>query len=543
MTFLGAIVACTAGATFSQSITDPRLNVGPKAKATGEHVMVATQLPIVTETALEVLRQGGNAVDAMVTAVFLQHVVDYHQVSHFGAMSAIYYEASTGRYYALSAVSERPKSAAGETTRVAIAGVVRGLEALSQRFGTRPWASYFGPAIAAAEEGVLMTSFMYGVNFSKFEAGDLSANDDAVREFFMPDGHLVPVGQRWKMPALAEHLKKVASEGADYVYTGPWAEKFVAAVTARGGKISREDMAAYRPRWEEPTRFTYRGHEIIGSPPPDTGGLEVSANLNVLANLDLPGRGHYAQSAETLELMVRTLARVSQEIRSGLRDPLNYHVPSDLWLSKEYGRFTAQYVLATRPKVSLAPSQAPETPAPAGELGSNHNVIVDAEGNWISLLHTGHGGAPGVLIDGVDATEGSSALAESVGPGRRIILPITSILLAKKGRPWLAMGTPGNPPQPVTQVLVNLLDFGMDPEAAVEAPRFWATANPYPEVRIESRIDPEVRRGIKDRGIKLTDIGPYNWHTGSMQIVWRDAGTGTIHGVTDSRRLGCVKGY
>jgi gamma-glutamyltranspeptidase/glutathione hydrolase len=526
----------------SQSITDPGLNPGPKAKAAGERVMVATQLPVVTDTALEVLRSGGNAVDAMVTAVFLQHVVDYHQVSHFGAMSAVYYEASTGKYYALSAVSERPESAPGDS-KVAIAGVVRGLEALSKRFGTRPWESYLEPAIAAAEEGVLMTSFMYGINFAKFEAGDLSANDDAVREFFMPGGHLVPVGQRWKMPALAEHLRKVASEGADYVYQGPWAGKFVEAVRARGGKITREDMAGYRPRWEEPTRFTYRGHEIIGSPPPDTGGLEVSANLNVLQNLDLSSKGHYAQSPETLELMVRTLARVGQEIRSGLRDPENHHVPSDLWLSREYGQLTAKYVLSTLPKVSLSGSAAAETPGEPGDYGSNHNVIVDAEGNWISLLHTGHGGAPGVLIDGVDATEGSSARAETVGPGRRIILPITSILLATNGKPWLAMGTPGNPPQPVTQVLINLLDFGMEPEAAVEAPRFWASADPYPTVRIESRIAPDVRAGMKERGIQLTDIGPYNWHTGSMQIVWRDPATGNLQGVTDPRRLGRVAGY
>ncbi len=203
---------------------DPRLNQGPKKEAVGEKVMVSTQLPIVTEAALKVLREGGNAVDAMITAVFLQHVNDFHQVSHFGTMSAIYYENSTGKFHVISAVSERPlrkPGKRGDPSKVAIGGVVKGLEALAKRFGTKPWASYLEAAIASAEQGVIVTSFMYGINYALFERSDLIKNKEA-REFYMPDGFLVPVGKRWKMPKLAEHLKKVASEGADYMYTGAW---------------------------------------------------------------------------------------------------------------------------------------------------------------------------------------------------------------------------------------------------------------------------------------------------------------------------------
>ncbi len=533
---------------------DPRLNQGPKSEAVGDKVMVSTQLPIVTAGALQVLRDGGNAVDAMITAVFLQHVNDIHQVSVFGSMSALYYDAATAKYYALSAVAERPLSHRGERgdpSKVAVGGTVRGLEALWKRFGSRSWASYLEPAIASAEQGALVTSFMYGVNYTRFEEEGL-ADYEGARELYMPNGFLVPVGHLWKMPAMAETLQQVASQGADYLYTGAWGQKFVEEANRLGGRVSMEDMGDYQARWEEPVRFVYRGHEIIGSPPPDTGGLVVGYNLNILENFDLKAAGHYTESAETLETMSRVFGRVRRETRGAILDPMNFRIPAHIWLSKDYGKMAAELVRNTmivpgvelsapaREVASLLHRQSEESPTQ--QLGSNHNVIVDAEGNWISLLHTGHGGAPGVHIDGVRAT-GSEARAFTSGPGRRVVLPITGILIARDDKPWLAMGTPGSPPQPVTEVLVNLLDFEMPPQRAVDAPRFWAFRGNEPVVQIESRISEEVREGMARHGIQIKDLGEYNWRTGSMQIIWRDSKTGKLHGVTDPRRLGLAAGF
>ncbi len=535
----------------------PQLNQGPKVEAIGQKVMVSTQLPIVTEAALKVLSDGGNAIDAMITAVFLQHVNDFHQVSHFGAMSAIYYEAATGKYHLLNAVSERPRSdrpdGRGDASKVAIGGVVRGLEALAERFGTRPWASYLEPAIASAEEGVQVTSFMYGINYANWNSDDLIKRNAEARKFYMPDGHLVPVGHRWKMPQLAATLRRVASEGADYLYTGDWARKFVNEATRQGGRVTMEDMSEYRPKWEEPVRFTYRGHEILGSAPPDTGGLVVGYNLNILENFNLKSLGHYTTSAETLAIMAHTFGRVADETRWAIQDPLAFHVPSAVWLSKDYGRMGAEFVRQTMPQTLLkagpADTVAQTGAVPAGradgsdaDMGSNHNVIVDGQGNWMSMLHTGHGGMPGVFIDGVKST-GSSARAYTIGPGRRVVLPITAIMVAKDAKPWLAMGTPGSPPQPVTQVLVSILDFDMHPGEAADAPRFWAFRGGERAIEIESRLPSNVRQGLAQRGIAVRDLGPYNWNTGSMQIVWRDSATGRLHGVTDPRRLGLAAGF
>ncbi len=561
---VGVIAFASAG--IAQDVptepTDPRLNQGPKPEAIGEKVMVATQLPQVSNVAIQVLKDGGNAVDAMVAAVFMQHVNDFHQVSHFGSMSVIGYDAKTDKYWALNAVSERPpadRHEHGDPEKVAIGGVVRGLEAIAERYGsgTMEWSSYLQPAIASAEEGVVVTSFMYGINYSLMERGELVKNPEA-RQAYMANGHLVPVGERWKRPKFAETLRKVASEGADYLYTGAWAKKFVEAANKKGYAVSMQDLAEYEPKWDEPTRFTYRGLEFYGSPPPDTGGLIVGSNLNILENFDLKSMGHYSESPEALEIMIRAFGRVNDETRWVIKDPLNFRIPSELWLSKEYGKMGAKFVENTMllPNVDLAPAidttaalVQPATPLfPAGadgadsaNLGSNHNVIADSQGNWVSMLHTGHGGAPGIFIDGVRAT-GSGARAYTAGPGRRLVLPITGIIVAKDGKPWLAMGTPGSPPQPVTEVLVNIIDYGMNPKDAADAPRFWAFRNDERGVRIESRISDSVRKGMKRRGIKVTDLGDYNWHTGSMQIIWMGE-DGKLHGATDPRRLGTVIGY
>jgi gamma-glutamyltranspeptidase / glutathione hydrolase len=539
---------------------DPLLNQGPKTEAVGDKVMVSTQLPIVTAAALKVLRDGGNAADAFITAVFLQNVVDFHQVELFGAMGGLYYDAASSKYYVFDAYSERPRSdtcgGQGDPLKVAVAGKVRGLEALAKRFGTRPWASYLQPAIAAAEEGVVVTSFMYANNYSLWQSGELIQKNKEAEAVYMPDGHLVGVGLRWKMPKLAETLRKVAAEGADYLYTGAWGQKFVQEARRRGYCVSTENMAEYQVRWEEAVHTTYRGYDIYGEPPPKKGGIQISYNLNILENFDLKKLGAYAQSADTLEIMARALGRVEDDLRYSIADPLNFRMPTQIWLSKDYAKIGADFVRNTtvQPNVNLAPATttaAVDDQSSFGVAGddwtgardeSNHDVIVDAQGNWVSSLHTGHGGAPGILIDGVRAT-GSNFRGQAAGPGRRVSANSTGTIVAKDGKPWLSLGSPGVPPQPVTEVLVNIIDFGMSPAAAVDAPRFFAFRGQDHLLEIESRISPEVRKQLGARGIKVKNLGPYDWNTGSMQVVWRDLTTGKLHGVTDPRRLGLAAGF
>ena len=177
---LAALLASSSTAaaqTKAVDMSDPRINQGPKTVATGDRGMVSTQLLSSTEAALRVLRDGGNAVDAAITAMFHQEVADYHMVFLFGSMSALYYDAKTGKTHALVAIGAHPdpdRNGSKGTEQVVIGGTVRGAAALSKRFGSKPWASLVEPAIREAEEGPLVTSYMYGFNFGMWESGFLS---------------------------------------------------------------------------------------------------------------------------------------------------------------------------------------------------------------------------------------------------------------------------------------------------------------------------------------------------------------------------------
>lgn len=545
--------------------TDTRLIQGPKQVAIGNSAMVSTQTPIVTEAALAVLKDGGNAFDAYITAVLMQIVTEPHMVSHWGIVTGVLYDAKKDEYIAFDGIGGRPlasRSNDGDPDLVTIGGTIKALGDIWERYGSKPWPYYFEPAIDAAEEGVLVTSYMYGILYAAWEnleepwpegVRDILTNPEA-NAFYRPGGFQVPVGHRWKMPELAEHLRVLAKEGADYMYTGAWAEKFVEKSQELGGRVSMEDMREYQVEWREPVRFKYKGYEIVSEPAPNYGGLILGASLNILQHFDLKGMGHYSVSAEALSVMTRVSDRIFYEWMRW-KDPEFFYTPTDAMLSPEYGELMARIVrgLGIRPSTLQASENiaAPETLARSHTLppeltrkvfDSNHNVIADDEGNWITSLHSGHAGIMGYFFDGVEAN-GTDIPKDMLGPGRRVTSPLSSTFVLRDRKPWFALGTPGYPPQPIIEVLVNILEYGMTPAEAINAPRFWQPSDFGMTVRIESRIEDSLRNGMAERGYNLVELAEYDWHFGSMQLVWRDPDTGQLHGVTDPRRLGYAKGY
>ena len=542
-----------------------RAEQGPKAVARSTHAMATSSHPDVTRAILEVLRDGGNAVDAMLTAIPLQHVIEPQMSTLAGGMGGLIYWAETGELIYLDAELDhtldapaarsmaRPSSigvTSGE--RIGVPGTVPGLAAAAARYGTRPWKEYFGPAIDAARDGFTMYSFLYGEMNAAYERIGVHP---ASREKWMPDGFVPPVSDVLRQPLLARTLERLADEGPEYFTVGEWAEAFVAEVNRTGGSITIEEMSGYEPRWSPPVDFSYRGHELRGAPPASTAGILNGMILNVLEHFDLVQMGHYTSSAESLYLIRRAYEQAQLFTTSFVADPRTQDVPVELLLSKDFGRHLASIIRESEPPViaelGARSGAAPGVRAPARSYDphmytdTNHLVIVDEDGNWVSMTHTVYGDTfgTGLTVQGVGVNSGNTFPGVGAGEGRRVITPFPALMAVdENGVPWLSLGSPGLSSRAVALTLINMLGYGMAPYAAVDAPRFQGYGR-YDDLHIESRIPDEVREGLEARGVQVDLSAPYNWHMGSIQLVRRDIGTGELTGVADPRRAGYAAGY
>ena len=555
--------------------TENQASVGPKPVIQGKQAVCSSSHPIVTETMIHVLRDGGNAVDAAVAGSLVQAVVEPHMTNHAGSAAILYWEASTGRAYHLNGHGTlvpdlapfRPIPPIGvrfampdSNPCAAIPGFMPALGELHRRFGSKNWAALCQPALEWARNGHPVSSFEYGVLqeelrfYTYFPSG---------RNFFTPNGFLPEVGQTFATPALALTMRHLAEEGPEYFTLGGWAKHFVAEANHLGWPITLKDMTANPPRWQEPLRYAHREHEIIQFGPPERTGVFTAFVLGVLSNFDLIGMGHYTVSAEALYLMAHALRRAHWEVGL-LYDPQSFDVPVDIWLSKEYQQQVAEIIRHSRPKVDLTNhirlvSGKPALVAsglPTGAAGKPHQPggscelsIVDTQGNWVQMLNTLQGGGiPGFVVDGVPMVGSHVRTSMAVDMsgwftgGGRFRSIIGSTLVLRDSRPWLALGTPGNVYGTIPQVLSNILDYGMDPYDAAVQPRMDPLRDDY-VLEMESRIPVGVVAELVKMGIQLQPLPMYDYNMGSFQMCWRDVKTGQMSSCADPRRAGNADGY
>ncbi|MGD8328739.1 MAG: gamma-glutamyltransferase [Acidobacteriota bacterium] len=539
---------------------------GAKPVARAASGMVSTSHPDVTAVALEVLQNGGNAVDAMLTAIPFQHVVEPQMSNLAGGMGGLIYWAETGELIYLDAELDHTSNnpPAGQSygsngvpttsgRRIGVPGTVAGLQAAAERYGTLPWPEYFGPAIDKAAEGFEMYSFLYGEMSAAFER--LGAHE-ATREKWLRNGFVPPVGTVIRQPRLEATLRQLSQQGADYFYRGAWARHFVDEVNRTGGDMTMDDLAAYQVRWVEPVSFRYREYELRGAPPASTAGVLNGMILNILENFDLEAMGHYTESARALAILRAAYDAAESHTTRFIHDPNLAPVPVDLLLSKEYAGHIAELIEASLPagqrtagSVAAAPLLAAEAAAMVGDLygdtDTNHMVIADADGNWVSMTHTVYGDTfgTGLVVDGVGVNSGNTFPGSGQAGSRRVITPFPALMAVDDaGAPWLAIGSPGLSSRAVALVLINYLGYGLAPEAAVDAPRF-SGYGPGTPLQVESRIPETVLDGLGAYGIRVALSAPYNWHMGSIQLVVRDPATGELIGIADPRRGGYAAGY
>ena len=549
---------------------------GPKAVVRGKRAVAASQHPIVTETMLDVLKSGGNAVDAAMAGAITQATVQLDMTNHTGTVTFLYWEANSGKTYQLNSMGTlAPNLAPFHTYPAGLGGVAAGppmacipgfmpgVGAIHGRFGTKPWKSLVEYAIPWAENGHRMDEFTRAVLEYELEGNTFFPS---MRSLYAPNGFTPSVGETWKNPALAKTLRRLADEGPEYFTKGDWAKHFVEAGHQIGWQIKLEDLSSNPPRWGEPMRWEYKGHEVVQLAPPERQGLFCNMVLGILKHLDIASLGHYTESAESLYYMAQAMRRAEFELGL-LHDPEFFGVPLDVWTSDDYHAQLAKILRATRPKPgvdltkhveltsakanlqafgwsSAGPDVKPKTPAGSCEL-----TCVDEQGNWVQMMDTlQSGGIPGIVVDGVPMI-GSHAGFDMVNgiagwlglPGSRMRSVIGNTIVLKNGKPILSMGTPGNVHCTIPQMLSTILDYGKDPYEAAVLPRMLPMRDDY-TVEIETRIPERVLRDLVKLGAKLKPLPPYDFHMGSFQQAWRDPDTGLLNASSDPRRAGMAGG-
>jgi gamma-glutamyltranspeptidase/glutathione hydrolase len=525
---------------------------------------------------LDVLKAGGNAIDAVVSGAITQATVQIDMTNHTGTVSVLYWEAKTGKVYHLNSMGTLhpdlppfhtyPPGLDGVAAGPPIAcipGFMPGMAAMHGRFGSKPWKSLVEPAIPWAQDGFPLDEFTRTV--LEYE---LAGNTyfPAMRALYAPNGFTPSVGEKLKNPELAKTLRRLAEEGPEYFTKGDWAKHFVALANDLGWKIKLEDLSSNPPRWNEPLRYAHKGYEILQPPPPERQAVYCAIVLGILRHVDVSSLGHYSESADSLYYMGQALRRADFECGL-LNDPQFFDTPLDIWLSDDYHASLATLLKRSRPKAGVdltkhvelttnpahlrAFGWAPARPddKPKQPSGSCELTCVDAQGNWVQMMNTlQSGGIPGMVVDGVPMI-GSHALfsmqASIAGwlglPGSRMRSVMSNTMVLKDGKPVHSLGSPGNVHCTVPQMISNLLDYSYDPYTAASLPRMLPMRDDF-TIEIETRISERLVRDLAKIGGKVSPLPPYDFHMGSYQQAWREQNSGLLSASTDPRRAGKAGG-
>jgi gamma-glutamyltranspeptidase / glutathione hydrolase len=541
--------------------------------------MVASPQRDATEAGVEMLRDGGNAVDAAVAVAFALSVTDpYH--SGIGGGGFILLRLADGSAFALDARETAPAAATRDMflaegvpedasrlggLAVGTPGLVRGLAEVLEIHGTLPLSRVLEPAIRLAEEGFAVGP-RHAAAVGFWQGRGLAARFPETARIQLPAGG-APIAPGWRLvqPDKARTLRLLAERGPDAFYQGPLARAIVDAVQKHGGILALEDLAGYETRWREPLRGSYRGVEVLSFPPPSSGGVALIQMLNLLEPFDLAGRG--VGSSARIHLVAEAMKLAFADRAAHLGDADFVDVPVAGLVSKAYAERLAARLHTPwwrRPPWDWRRGERAirvEAPGePPRDGGTSHFSVTDDRGNAVAVTQTvnllfGSGiTVPGtgiVLNDEMDDfaiaphmpnafglvdTRGANAIA----PGKRPLSSMTPTILVRDGRAFMVTGSPGGPRIISTTLLtvLHVLDDGMDVQAAVAAPRFHHQWVPD-QLLLEPDPPADVVENLRARGHTVV-VSPRAWS--SAQAIVIDAERGLHLGASDPRGDGLARG-
>jgi len=522
--------------------------------------MVASAHPLASAVGLEILKKGGNAVDAAVATAFALGVVEPNASGLGGGGFIVFYNAKTKSVESIDYREVAPLKATPDMYKltpdgkivdnattighraVAVPGTLAGLEMALKRWGTMSLKDLMAPSIKLAEDGYTVSATLNGMMKDNFEK---LSRFPAASKIYLKNGLPYEDGDKLVLKDLAKSYRLIAEKGSDVFYKGEIAEAIEKEMAAGGGLITKADLAAYTPTVREPVRGTYRGYEIISMPPPSSGGTHVIQILNILEGFDMARLGH--NTAASIHIMAEAMKRVFADRAKYSGDADFVKVPTKALLSKEYAAESRKQISEEK----VGEKVPAGNPFPYQSGGTSHSSYVDKDGNMVALTQTINlFFASGVVVPGygimlndeMDDFTPVPGNANSVEPRKRPISSMSPTIVLKDGKPLLSVGTPGATRiiTALPQVIMNVVDHGMDLQQAINAPRIHCMTG---EILMESRVPKEVQETLKAKGHKVTVRGAMDLYFGGAQGVMVDTKTGKLYGGADPRRDGFAAGY
>lgn len=546
-------------------------NFAGRSEIIAKNGAAATSQPLATQVAISILQQGGSAVDAAIAANATLGLVEPTGSGMGGDLFALIWDPKQNKVVGLNASGRAPK---GQTLddlvkrlgpgkmipshgslSVTVPGAVAGWVELHKKYGKLPLDKVLAPAIAYANDGFPLSPFIakgWAANFRRFDQmGGVIEELDNARRTYLIDGKAPVAGQVFRNPDLAKSLSIVAKGGHDAYYKGPIAKTIDAYMKRIGGPLRYEDFADFKAQWVEPISTNYRGYDIWQIPP-NGQGLATLQMLNILEGYDLKAMGH--NSADFIHVSVEAKKLAFADRSRWYADQEFVKLPISTLISKDYAA-------KRRALIDMKKSGAPET----GIMPESHDTIflstADKDGLMVALIQSNYRGmGSGLVPDGLGfmlQDRGEQFALDPkhpnvYAPGKRPFHTIIPGFVTKDNQPFAAYGVMGGGMQPQghTQVLVNMIDFGMNVQEAGDAARWQHEGSPEPTgekgdgvgiVYVEQGVSPAVIEELRKRGHKV-EVKP-GLHYGSYEAIVRDHVNGVYRAGTEMRVDGHAAGY
>jgi gamma-glutamyltranspeptidase/glutathione hydrolase len=515
--------------------------------------IVATSHYLASQAGAQILAKGGSAMDAAIAANAVLGVTEPMMNGIGGDLFLLYWDAKTGKLYGLNASGWAPRKQTIEfltkqgitsmphdgIQSVTVPGAVDGWSQSHKRFGRLPWKDLFTPAIYYAEHGYAVPEMIRAYWLD--EEAKMQKTDEA-RRVFLRGGKSPALGEKFTNPEVAKALQLIADHGRDAFYKGPLAEAIVQTSTSFGGAMQLDDLADFSSEWVEPISIEYRGWKIYELPP-NVQGMAALEMLNIMSNFTPDKDG--PQGTVELHKKIEAMKLAYADLYRYNADPRFAKVPVPGLLSQEYAAKRA--ALINPDKANCDPGAGKPSTSDTTYL-----VVVDKEGNIASLIQSNYSGfGSGIVVKGFGfALQNRGALfsldpthPNALAPRKR---PFHTIIPAfmERGDEHIGFGIMGGANQPLAhaQFVSNLVDYGMNIQGAVEAPRFTVAGNQVScDILIESRVKPGVVKALRDKGHNLEVRGDFTSLMGRGQAILHNSKTGMNYGASDPRADGVAE--